>query len=171
MMKNDNLTYKPLVSAGTFLGVGMGGFVDGIVFHQILQLHNMLTGRIGRETIIDMQVNMFWDGMFHTLTWMMTTIGLALLWRAGRRVDVPWSAKTFIGALFLGWGLFNLVEGIIDHHILHLHHVVESLGVSVYDYAFLASGVLFIIGGYMAIHTDRKRDLVFHPLPRPVHQT
>ena len=68
---------------------------------------------------------------------------------------MPWSGKTFVGALFLGWGLFNLVEGIIDHHILNLHHVVESRGQSAFDYAFLASGVLMIIGGWMAIRTAR----------------
>jgi len=30
-------------SAGILLGIGLGGFVDGIVLHQILQWHHMLT--------------------------------------------------------------------------------------------------------------------------------
>ncbi len=34
----------PLLSAGLLLGIGMGGFVDGIVFHQLLQTHSMLSG-------------------------------------------------------------------------------------------------------------------------------
>jgi uncharacterized membrane protein len=46
--------------------------------------------------------------------------------------------KTLFGAMVMGWGLFNLVEGIIDHHILGIHHVVESMGLSIYDYVFLA---------------------------------
>jgi uncharacterized membrane protein len=29
---------------GLLLGIGLGGFVDGIVAHQILQWHHMLTG-------------------------------------------------------------------------------------------------------------------------------
>ena len=37
---------RPLVTAGILLGIGLGGFVDGIVFHQILQWHNMLSARI-----------------------------------------------------------------------------------------------------------------------------
>jgi uncharacterized membrane protein len=146
---------KPLVIAGTFLGIGMGGFFDGILLHQILQTHNMLSARLPKTSIANMEVNMFWDGLFHALTWTMTAIGLALLWRASRRAEVLWSGKVFVGALFLGWGLFNLVEGIIDHHILHLHHVVERLGVSLYDYAFLASGVIFIAGGLLAIRSAR----------------
>ena len=149
---------KPLITAGTFLGIGMGGFFDGILLHQLLQTHNMLSARLPKTTIPNMEVNMFWDGMFHALTWTMTAIGLALFWRAARRPEVPWSGKTFVGALFLGWGLFNLVEGVIDHHILHLHHVVERFGVSGFDYAFLASGVAFIIGGAVAIRVGRRDD-------------
>jgi uncharacterized membrane protein len=57
------------------------------------------------------------------------------------------------GSMFAGWGLFNLVEGVIDHHILHVHHVVERLGVSVWDWAFLASGVIFLIGGWLAVRS------------------
>lgn len=96
---------------------------------------------------------MFWDGLFHALTWTMTAIGLARFWQVARRPDVLWSAKAFVGSLFLGWGLFNLMEGIIDHHLLHLHHVIERLGVSVSDYAFLASGLIFMVGGIMAIRS------------------
>ena len=39
------LDRRPLVTAGLVLGLGMGGFVDGIVFHQLLQTHNMLSAR------------------------------------------------------------------------------------------------------------------------------
>jgi uncharacterized membrane protein len=167
---NHDVSYRPLIRAGVFLGIGMGGFLDGILFHQILQTHAMLTGRIAKMSIANIEVNMFWDGMFHVLTWTMTAIGVALLWRAGKRTDVPWSAKSFVGSLSLGWGLFNFVEGVIDHHILNLHHVVEALGLSVYDYAFLASGVVLILAGWFAMHTDRKREPVFHPVPKPVHE-
>jgi len=34
---------KRLVASGIYLGAGLGGFVDGIVLHQILQWHHMLT--------------------------------------------------------------------------------------------------------------------------------
>ena len=147
---------KPLVIAGTFLGIGMGGFADGILLHQLLQTHNMLSARLPKTSIPNMEINMFWDGMFHALTWAMTAIGLALFWRVARRPDVLWSARAFVGSLFVGWGSFNLVEGIIDHHLLDLHHVVERLGVSGYDYAFLASGVIFIVGGTIAIRSANQ---------------
>ena len=149
-------TAKPLILPGTFLGIGMGGFVDGIILHQILQTHSMVTGRLPKDTVANMEINMFWDGMFHALTWTMTAIGLALLWRAVKRTDIALAGKVVFGAMIFGWGLFNLVEGIIDHHILHLHHVVEAHGVSVYDYAFLLSGVLMIVIGQLLIRSGRR---------------
>lgn len=153
---NHDLNQKPLVIAGTFMGIGLGGFFDGILFHQLLQIHNMLSAKFPKTSIANMEINMFWDGLFHSLTYTMTLIGLVLLWKAGARRDVPWSGKTFLGALFLGWGLFNFVEGIIDHHILNIHHVLESHGQSMFDYLFLALGLVFIIGGWMTIRSARS---------------
>jgi uncharacterized membrane protein len=155
---NSDLNQKPLVVAGIFTGVGLGGFFDGILFHQLLQIHNMLSAKFPKTSIANMEINMFWDGLFHSLTYVMTLIGLVLLWKCGARRDVPWSGKTFLGAYFVGWGLFNFVEGIIDHHILHIHHVMEVHGPSAFDYAFLASGVVFIIAGVMAIRSARQDD-------------
>ena len=45
-----HLNPRPLISAGTLLGIGLGGFVDGIVLHQMLQVHNMLSARRPKET-------------------------------------------------------------------------------------------------------------------------
>lgn len=36
----------PLALAGTVLGIGLGGFVDGIAFHQIFQFHSMLSAEL-----------------------------------------------------------------------------------------------------------------------------
>ncbi len=125
----------------------MGGFVDGIVFRQILQLHNMLSATVPKTTIANIEINMVWDGIFHAFCGMMVMLGIGMLWQAGKKADVPWSTKTFVGSLILGWGLFNLIEGIIDHHLLGIHHVIERLGVSIADYLFLLSGAVFILIG------------------------
>lgn len=85
----------------------------------------------------------------------MTGIGIMLPWKAARRTHVPWLGKVFVGALFfLGWGLFNLIEGIIDHHMLNLPHVYEAQGQSNFDCFFLLSGIVFIIGGLMTIRSQ-----------------
>ena len=156
MNTTNKTNYKPLVTSGVFMGIGLGGFFDGILFHQLLQIHNMLSAKFPKTSIANMKINMFWDGLFHTLTYTMTLVGLGLLWKAGKRSDVPWSGKTFMGAMLLGWGLFNFLEGIIDHHILQIHHVVETHGLSAFDYAFAASGVILIIAGWMAMRSARQ---------------
>ena len=148
--------HRPLVIAGTFLGMGLGGFFDGILLHQLLQTHNMLSATVPKTTIPNMEINMFWDGIFHSLTWLMTLIGVVALWKAGARRENAWSGKALGGAMFIGWGLFNLVEGLIDHYLLGIHHVVERLGLSVFDHAFLASGIIFIVGGWMAVRSAHE---------------
>jgi len=148
---------RPLVSAGTLLGIGMGGFVDGIVFHQLLQVHNMLSATLPKTSIVNLEVNMFWDGLFHAFTWIMVALGLRMLWTAARRADVPWSGRVFTGALVLGWGLFNLVEGVIDHHLLGIHHVLEAAGLSRWDWAFLGSGCVLVAIGLALIRSGQER--------------
>jgi uncharacterized membrane protein len=122
----------------------------------------MLTSRypkigVDPETaLLNTQVNMFWDGLFHAFTWLMTVAGLIVLWRAGQRRDVPWSTRTFFGSLPIGWGAFNLIEGVVDHQVLQLHHVVEGPGQLAWDIAFLASGVVLVVVGWTVMHRGRR---------------
>jgi uncharacterized membrane protein len=145
---------RPLLTAGVALGIGLGGFLDGIVFHQILQLHHMFSARFEPTTVAHLEFNMLWDGVFHAFTWAMTVLGVAQLFHAARRPEVPWCGRTLVGASLAGWGAFNLVEGAVDHHLLEVHHVVERLGASVWDWAFLASGVLLIGAGVALIRSS-----------------
>ena len=89
-----HLQRRPLIAAGLLLGAGLGGFVDGIVLHQILQWHNMLSARLPPDNLVRAKVNMYWDGMFHAAVWVMMAIGLRLLWAATGRPDVPRSGRT-----------------------------------------------------------------------------
>lgn len=130
-----------ILSAGALLGMGLGGFLDGIVFHQILQLHSMLSNRVPRDSIVNVEINMFWDGIFHAGCWLLVAMGVGLLfWTLTRRRQLPPTGRAFLGALLIGWGLFNLVEGLIDHQLLALHHVHQG-GDLRWDQVFLASGV------------------------------
>ncbi|MBX0292370.1 DUF2243 domain-containing protein [Hymenobacter sp. HSC-4F20] len=152
----EPLHRTPLIAAGLLLGAGLGGFVDGIVLHQILQWHNMLSNQLPPDNLVAAKVNMYWDGIFHAGVWVLTVIGLRVLWAASRRADVPWSGRTLVGSLLLGWGLFNVVEGIIDHTLLGLHHVYEYTDAKMpWDMAFLAFGVLLLLAGWGLIRAGR----------------
>lgn len=153
---NAETNVRPLAAAGTLLGIGMGGFVDGILFHQILQLHNMLSNRVLRDSLVNEQINMFWDGLFHAFTWVMVAVGIALLWRAVRPAGTPRSGKVLWGGMLLGWGLFNVVEGMIDHEILQLHHVVQNGDHLLWDLVFLGVGVVLVGVGWWVVRVGAR---------------
>ncbi|TKK88376.1 DUF2243 domain-containing protein [Herbidospora galbida] len=148
-----------LRSPGIVLGVGLGGFVDGILLHQILQWHHMLsstdTDNIGVKyysplTVPGLEMNTLWDGLFHTVCWLAVLTGIALLYaRVTHRRRQVWRSRVLWGWMLVGWGLFNLVEGVIDHHILGIHHVHGGPYQLWWDLAFLVLGALLVAGGYL----------------------
>lgn len=145
--------YRPLIYAGIFLGLGLGAVFEGIVFRQILQLHGFLSSRVPLTSPEGWETNLFWGGWFHVASWIVTLVGLRWLWRCGRRGDVPWRGRAFAGSFLLGWGLFLCLEGMLFHHVLRLHHLVENAGSpwrTYWDIAFLAWGAAFLgVGGEM----------------------
>jgi len=150
----------PLISASTTLGIGIGGFADGTILHQILQWHEMLSNKIPPTTLLNKSVNMFWDGIFHFFCLIVVLIGLFLLVKLFFRTDVIISSKTFIGGLFLGWGIFNIVEGIINHQILKLHNVREiTTDIAIWNYSFLGISVIFLIIAWILINQGRPDQL------------
>jgi uncharacterized membrane protein len=152
-----------LIWAGLLLGIGLGGFFDGIVLHQILQWHHMLSsqGKFPATTVAGLQVNTLWDGLFHAFTYVATVAGLLLLWSAARQPHPPWPTTLLMGWLLMGWGGFNLVEGVIDHHLLRIHHVNETAPREQWlwwDLAFLVWGMIMLAGGWiLAVRSARRR--------------
>lgn len=140
-------------SAGMFLGLGIGGFFDGIVLHQVLQWHHMLSSDGYPPTSLhNLEINTLWDGLFHSTTYIFVIIGLVILWRAAHRMHVVWSSNMLVGTLLMGFGIFNLVEGVIDHHILGIHHVNETVPRDqwiYWDLGFLLWGAIMLVGGWL----------------------
>jgi uncharacterized membrane protein len=150
---------EPPRAPSLLLGIGLGGFVDGILLHQILQWHHMLTdtGDHPATTVAGLEANTVADGFFHLATWLVVAAGMLLAFRAWQRGELapPWRAH--FGLLLAGWGLFNLVEGLIDHQILGVHHVRDDLGAPLgWDLAFLASGVLLIALGWTMARSAKR---------------
>ena len=144
------------LTGGLVLGLGLGGFIDGIVLHQIMQWHNMGSAVVPPTTMEAMAQNMRWDGLFHLATLALTLAGVFILWLEGRRGTAPPTARVLVGQLLLGWGIFNLVEGVIDHHLLGLHHVRDlPMHVPAYDWVFLGIGGLGLIAvGWLLARMD-----------------
>lgn len=147
----------PLTSAATVLGIGIGGFIDGIVLHQILQWHEMLSNKIPPVTFVTKTVNMFWDGIFHAFSLLTVMVGVFLMWKLLHRKNIDHSGNLISGGLLLGWGLFNLVEGLIDHQILKLHNVREiTPNPDIWNYGFLSFAIALIFTGYYFTNKNKN---------------
>ena len=145
---------QPLTKAGIVLGLGLGGFVDGIGLHQILGWHHLVctTETCQAETVEALRRQNTQDGFFHLATWLFTVAGVGMLFRAARLQAELWSGRVLSGAMLAGWGIFNLVEGLVDHQILGIHHVRPGHpNEFLFDMLFLASGALLILIGWLMI--------------------
>jgi uncharacterized membrane protein len=148
------------LGAGLLFGLGLGGFFDGIVLHQVLQWHHMLSSWYPADTIDNIRLNTLWDGIFHAATYVFVVLALFLFWRAARLPHVRWSTPRFAGAVIAGWGAFNFVEGVIDHQVLGVHHVNELAPREhwlAWDLGFLAWGLAMIAAGAWLIGRARPR--------------
>lgn len=151
----------PSKASGLLYGLGLGGFVDGIVLHQVFQWHHMVSHVEGypTDTVAGLEVNTLADGFFHIATWFLVvaaSVTMLSTWRQGR-VAPSWSFH--FGLVLAGWGIFNLVEGVVDHQILGVHHVRDDLGAPLsWDIGFLVLGALLVAGGWL-LHRKGLREV------------
>lgn len=144
----------PGLLPGLAIGLGLGGFFDGIVLHQLLQWHHMLSSWYPIVSLDALELNTRWDGYFHSATYVCVVLGVFLLWRRGG----PDDGRALAGAVLLGWGTFNLVEGVIDHHILGVHHVNETVPRQAWPYwdaGFLGWGAAMAAAGAFLVRRRR----------------
>jgi uncharacterized membrane protein len=153
MTATDDVTAtraKPSRAPGLMFGIGLGGFVDGIVLHQLLQWHHMAsaTDEHPPTDLEGLEFNTMADGYFHAVTWFVVlgaSIVTVALWRQGRLAP-SWSFHA--GGVIAGWGLFNVAEGLVNHQVLRIHHVRDDLGGPLsWDLGFLVVGVLMVLAG------------------------
>src|SRR3712207_9328466 len=83
---------------GYVLGFALGGFFDGILLHQILQWHHLLsTINTG-----DIRFQVAADGYFHALMYGVAAVGLWLLW-ASRNASGQASGRLLLAFILIGF--------------------------------------------------------------------
>jgi uncharacterized membrane protein len=121
---------------------------------------HMLTGDNGGEpmdTVAGLETNTLIDGFFHLTTWILVATAMLLTVRAWQRRELATPWRTHLGLLLAGWGTFNLVEGLIDHQLLGIHHVRDDLGGPLgWDLAFLALGILLVAAGVALTRSGQR---------------
>lgn len=164
-----------LTAPSLVTGVGLGMFADGIVLHQLLQWHNLVSNgeadRIGlpdepSTTVSGLETLVFWDGVFHALAWVVVVAGL--VWLARRTAARPpgtTSVRSVVGLLVAGWGGFQVFDMVVDHQLLAIHQIREDVPDPLpWDLAYLAMG-LALIGVGVALHRSGRGRT---PEPAPV---
>jgi uncharacterized membrane protein len=153
----ENQSGQKVTRAGIVLGIGFSAWFDGFMLHMILQWHHMLSNVIPPDSMENMHRLMTADGVFDASSFLVVLTGVFLLWRAAYNHSPIPSLRTFIGQLVFGFGLFNLVEGVIDHHILAIHYVRQVPDYAVYNWTFLAvAGALPILLGWVLMRPGKR---------------
>lgn len=151
----------PTRAAGLLYGLGVGGFVDGIVLHQVLQWHHMVSDvdAYPTSTLAGLEANTLADGFFHTATLLFLLVASVLTVRAWQQGRFAPTWRFQLGLVVAGWGVFNLLDGVVDHQVLGVHHVRDDLGGPLsWDLGFLAVSALLLVGGTL-VHRSGARAL------------
>ncbi|MEI3605764.1 DUF2243 domain-containing protein [Pseudogracilibacillus sp. SE30717A] len=137
------------VGSGFLFGVGMVAFIDETVFHQLLRWHHFYDKSTTAIGIIS-------DGFFHAFSWFATIGGLFLFADLRRRNALY--LKRWLGGLFLGSGIFQLYDGIIQHKVMRIHQIRYHVDILLYDliWNILAIGLIFV-GVFLLYQTRPNR--------------
>ena len=164
-VKENGYSYGEIVNkkksalSAILIGIGLAGLIDIIIFHEILQWHHTASHKIIPNTIESLQMNIAYDGVFLAFSLIITISGIVLLWYASSSIgkNTILSKKwLFVGLVFVGLGGFNTVEGVVNHHILEMHHVIDVADPSAFDLAFLiVGGLAFLVAGGILLRKQR----------------
>jgi uncharacterized membrane protein len=163
---------NPLVRAGFVLGAGFGGLADGIVLHSILGWHHLICANTTvfcqPTSVYQLQVENTQDGFFDLALYLIVIAGTVMLFRAARHTVPAWSGWVLLGAMLAGSGFFNFFEGLINHQILGLHHVLPGNAHQfLFDMLYLANGALFFLVGLWLVRRPGHACSVFAGAAQP----
>ena len=114
--RSGTATGLPLAAA--LLGFAAAGFVDIVLLHQILQWHHFLSTLGG-----DLRWQVAVDGWYHAAMFVVGVVSVWLLWRARGDLSRPGAGKTMVAWALIGLGGWYVVDVLILHLGLNLHHV------------------------------------------------
>lgn len=136
------------------MGVAFGGFFDGIVLHQILQWHHLLSGLSGGRWG-DLRVQLLADGLFHALMYVLAAIALVLLVRRRHSLSVPGARDALLVMFITGFALWHLLDAVLSHWLLGIHRIrMDSTQPMAWDIGWLL--VFGLLPWLWARHHARK---------------
>jgi uncharacterized membrane protein len=108
---------KGIIRSGLLLGFALGGFFDGVLLHQILQWHHLLSLVDGvRDQIL-------FDGLFHGAMYLVALAGGVLLVRRRASLVQPQAGARLLGAALIGFGAWHVTDTVLSHWLLGIHRI------------------------------------------------
>lgn len=155
---------KPLTHAGYLLGFSLGGFFDGILLHQILQWHHLLSG-VSSAPFDDLRTQILADGLFHLAMYIVAAVGIWKLLQARYLLVDRSSDRQLAANMLIGFGVWHIVDAVLSHWLLGIHRIrMNSPDPLLWDMLwFVVFGVLFVAGGILLLrrppshHDDERR--------------
>lgn len=142
----DTAQYRrPLILWGSTVGFGTGAIIDVVIFHLIFQHHHLLSSVYDPQTDAGLRRNITIDGLFIATMGLLTVLGAAMLWRTLNGTEKRLSARFTGGALILGGGIFNTVDGVVTHYVLDAHNVVH--GTTVWNPPWVIVSLILLASG------------------------
>lgn len=136
-------------------GFALAGFFDGVLLHQILQWHHLLSGVDG-PGLADLRTQVLADGLFHAAMYAIGAGGLALLWR-GRRA--PADGRAIAGWGLTGFAAWHIADAVLAHWIFGLHRIrMDSAAPLLWDIGWLIPfGIAPLIAGVLLLRGPLQR--------------
>jgi uncharacterized membrane protein len=119
-----NLAISPsrrLSVAAAFLGFALGGFFDGILLHQILQWHHLLSGL--PQAADDLRFLVLTDGLFHLAMYLVAAFGLWWLWTARAVLAEQGHGRAVFAFGMVGFGTWHVIDAFVSHWLLGIHRI------------------------------------------------
>ena len=129
------------------LGFALSGFFDGILLHQILQWHHLLSAVRGD----DLRFQILADGYFHLGMYAVAAAGLWLAWRRRAGFGASAAGRRGLAFLLLGFGAWHLADALLSHWVLGIHRIKwDAEHPLVWDLGWLAAfGLVPLVAGWL----------------------
>ena len=150
MLRKADLS-RPFAAAFV-LGFALSGFFDGVLLHQILQWHHLLS-LVEADAVRSLEAQILADGLFHALMYLVALVGLVMLWRARSGLAAPGGSRRLWGGVLVGFGTWNVVDVGVFHWVLEIHHLRLDVGDPIaWDFGWLvALGLIPLALGALAL--------------------
>ncbi len=144
--------------SGYLLGFAIGGFFDGILLHQVLQWHHLLSGLEG-PAFRDLRVQILADGLFHVAMYVVALVGLFWLARSRHELGLANADRLLLASVLMGFGIWHIVDAVVFHWTMGIHRIRMQTGHPLlWDLAwFFVFGVAIAAGGLLLRRRVRDR--------------